>query len=139
MHNDSEIIPGPMYGYDQPAVLKTILQSHRALGLTFGDERKTLHKKMRRLEWHSKYALDLVYGNIKPTKRNLSDKMVRKQILRHLKSSEQLMVVIIGQLAESVEKNQRDQKIVRAIDAVVGEAIDAACQDSGCQNDSGSN
>jgi hypothetical protein len=128
MYHDSDMTPGTKH--DVPAPARKILQSCRALGLTFVDEPETLHKEMHRLEWLSKYALDLVFGNSGPTVLNLSEKIVRKNLSRHLKSSERLMVAIIGQLAELVDKNRRDQKIVRAIDAVVDGAIDSACQGS---------
>jgi hypothetical protein len=115
---------------DQQA-MRRFSQSCKALGLKFVEVPDTLHKDMRHLEELSKHALDEFLWRGQPERSHLSEKMVRKTLLRHLKSVERAMVDIIAQLEELVEQNERDQNAVRAIDAVVAKAIEKVLENDG--------
>jgi CRISPR/Cas system CSM-associated protein Csm2 small subunit len=114
---------------DDQQAMRKFVKSCRELGLNFVETSNTLHKEMHHLEELSKHSLDGIFWPGKPEKSHLSEKMVRKILLRHLKSVERSMLTIIAQLEELVEENKRDQKTVRAIDAVVETAIDKISDD----------
>ena len=109
---------------EEQHAMRKFLKCSRELGLTFADVPSELHAEMHHLEELCKHCLDEFLWPGQPEKSHLSEKMVRKTLLRHLKSVERSMLTIIAQLEDLVEKNKRDQKTVRAIDVLVETAIE---------------